>query len=303
MEIQQLRHLAAAVQFGNLLKAAEESHISQSGLSRSIKSLETRLGVPLLIRKPKGVEPTIFGLSVLQRAKVILNEVSRSVREVRDLQAARIGEVTFGITQNYANYFIPQVLAELHRVAPEVRVTVKTSGFLEMLEAVQAGAIEFGFGLLGAMEEIEDISITPLFEHHSRVIANAKHPLAGRPVSPQELSLARWATLSGEGFQRNFINFFHVRGLPLPAQIVRTDSIALIRHTLSDIEALTILPADVVLSEVDAGEFVILDCETPAELTRVGLLRRADDFVSPQTKLVMDLIVKAIGPYTMCPED
>ena len=90
MEVQQLRHLLAAVRYGNLLKAAEEIHISQSGLSRSIKSLETRLGVPLLIRKSKGVEPTVFGLSVINRAKVIINEVARAVEEIKAIEAARI---------------------------------------------------------------------------------------------------------------------------------------------------------------------------------------------------------------------
>ena len=45
MEIQQLRHLLAAVETGNLLKAADKSCISQSGLSRSIKSLEQRPGI------------------------------------------------------------------------------------------------------------------------------------------------------------------------------------------------------------------------------------------------------------------
>jgi DNA-binding transcriptional LysR family regulator len=38
MEIQQLKHLRAAVQHGNLVKAAEASNITQSGLSRSITS-------------------------------------------------------------------------------------------------------------------------------------------------------------------------------------------------------------------------------------------------------------------------
>ena len=88
MEIQQLRHLIAAIENRNLLKAADKAYISQSGLSRSLKSLEHRLGVPLLIRGPKGVEPTIYGLTVIRRAKVILNEVARSIEEVRAIEMA-----------------------------------------------------------------------------------------------------------------------------------------------------------------------------------------------------------------------
>jgi DNA-binding transcriptional LysR family regulator len=114
LEIQQLRHLLAVIQYGNLRQAAEESNISQSGISRSLKSLETRFGVPLLLRKPRGVTPTVFGLSVARRAEAILNEVAHAQKEVRDLQAARIGEVTLGITHNYAHYTVPDVLVEIY---------------------------------------------------------------------------------------------------------------------------------------------------------------------------------------------
>ena len=149
MEIQQLRHLMAAVEHRNLLKAAEHTFISQSGLSRSIRSLEHRLGVPLLIRGPKGVEPTVYGLSVLRRAKVILNEVAKSIEEVRAIEQARVGEVTFGITPNYATYLVPQLLAELHRDRPSLKVTVITDGFVELIERVKTESIDFAFGLIG----------------------------------------------------------------------------------------------------------------------------------------------------------
>ena len=87
MEIQQLRHLLAAFDNKNLLRASEKSFISQSGLSRSIKNLEHRLGVLMLTRCPKGVEPTIYGLTALRRARIILNEVARSIEEVKALEA------------------------------------------------------------------------------------------------------------------------------------------------------------------------------------------------------------------------
>jgi DNA-binding transcriptional LysR family regulator len=297
VEIQQLRHLIAAVEQGNLLKAADACNISQSGLSRSIKSLETRLGIQLLIRKSKGVEPTIYGLSVMQRARLILNEVGRSYEEVRAIQAADIGQVTFGITQNYAHYFIPDVLAELHGAKGGVRVVVVTGGFLELVEQLREGALDFAFGLLGPIEENSELIIEPLRDHHSRVIARREHPLAAREdeISPQDLALARWATLRGEGFQKNFTGYFASRGLKAPAQTILTDSIDLIRQVVARVNVLSVLPPDIVLPELQSGAFAILDCEAPAEQTQVGLLFRKDAFVTPQMKQMVDRIRKRLS--------
>ena len=291
MEIQQLRHLIAAVQYGNLLKAAEESHISQSGLSRSIKSLETRLGVPLLVRKSKGVEPTIFGLSLLRRAHVIISEAAHSVREIRAIEQGQVGDVTLGITPNYAHYVIPQVIAELTSARPAIRINVVSTSFLDLVEKLKVGDIDFAFGFLGATEQTPDVNIEEIIDSHSRVIARADHPLLlQETVGVDDLSRARWGMLNGEGFQRNFLNFFYVRGQIIPAQSLKTDSIALLKRVIMGSDLLTILPVDAVGQEIGAGTLTTLPCETPAEYARVGFLFRVESLVTPQMQLLIDLI-------------
>lgn len=294
MEIQQIRHLIAAVECGNLLKAADACHISQSGLSRSIRSLEERLGVQLLIRKSTGVEPTVYGRSVLRRAYLIMNEVSRTVDELRALQASEVGDITFGVTQNYGYYCIPELVAELQADHPGVRASVNTGGFVDLVRQLKAGDIDFVFGLLGPIEENDELEAELLREHYSRVVARSNHPLACKQgdVTPEELSVARWATLRGEGFQRNFQDYFTARGLRSPIQAVRTDSLALIRNSIAAADLLAVLPPDVVHREIDCGDLIILPCEAPAEQTHVGIVRRRDSLVTPPQKKIINLIRK-----------
>ena len=295
MEVQQLRHLLAAVQYGNLLQAAEKIHISQSGLSRSIKSLEERLGVPLLIRKSKGVEPTIFGLSLIKRARVIINEVARSIEEIRAIEASRIGEVTIGITQNYSHYMIPDVIADLTKSKPDVRINMISGSFGELVEKVKIGDLDFAFGLLGAIEEDSDLTVEELFESHSRVIARSDHPLAKKTiVTVRDLAKAKWAMLNGDGFQRNFLNFFYVRGQNIPNQTIKTNSISFLKRALQSSDVLTVLPADTVKDEIKSKQFTLLKCETPADYARVGLMFRSDSLVTPQMRQLIDRIRKAV---------
>jgi DNA-binding transcriptional LysR family regulator len=289
VEIQQLKHLLAAVETGNLLKAADKSFISQSGLSRSIKSLETRLGVPLLIRGPKGVEPTVYGLSVLRRAQIILNEVNKSVDEVRAIKQARVGEVKLGITQNYAGYLVPELMNEIHRERPGIRFTIIADGFVELLEMVKTEVIDFAFGLIGQIHRSDGIVIEPLREHRSRVFCGRSHPLArGGTATLQDLHAAQWAMLNSGGVQRGFGIFFESRGMSVPLQVIKTNNIDLIRHLIDDSNMLTVLPAEVVHQEVTAGSIVPLECETPVAQTRVGLFYRDGGLLTPQAELVLD---------------
>lgn len=289
MEIQQLRHLIAAVQHGNLLKAADESFITQSGLSRSIKSLEDRLGVPLLVRKPKGVEPTIYGECLIKRAKLILNEVARSIEEVRAIEEARTGNVRFGITQNYASYVVPDILSDLAAERPDMSIEVQTGGFLELIEQVKSEELDFGFGIIGALRQEEGIVVEPLRAHQSRVIARASHPLAGRhDISIAELAVARWMLLNSEAVQRGFSTFFERHGYAVPSQAVRTDSVTLIRRVAQASDVLTILPHEAVDKKIAQGILVEIDCPTPVDQARIGLFYRQGGVLTPQAHLLAD---------------
>lgn len=289
MEIQQLRHLIAAIQHGNLLKAADESYITQSGLSRSIKSLEDRLGVQLLERKPKGVEPTIYGKALMWRAKVILNEVARAAEEIHAMEEGRIGKVHFGITQNYASYVVPELLAEMGVDRPDIGITVQTGGFLELIELVRTEALDFGFGIIGPLRQDEGIVIEALREHQSRVIARREHPLAGREnVSVTDLAAARWVLLSSETVQRGFAAFFDRHGCAAPVQALRTDSVTLIRRLAVASDVLTVLPQEAVDKKIAQGVLVEIDSPTPVDRSRIGLFYREGGMITPQAHQLID---------------
>ncbi len=84
MHIKQLRHFIAAVQAGNLAKAAEVIHLTPSALSTSLTKLEEELDVKLLIRGRSGVQTTYAG-------EVFLKGAFSIVKQLDDLQAAVLG--------------------------------------------------------------------------------------------------------------------------------------------------------------------------------------------------------------------
>lgn len=70
--------LLTAIDLGNLTRAAEQLGYTQSGLSYVIKTLETELGFPLLVRSRTGVRPT----EDCQRILPLLRDLDRKSRQL-----------------------------------------------------------------------------------------------------------------------------------------------------------------------------------------------------------------------------
>jgi len=184
------------------------------------------------------------------------------------------------------------VLADLHKAHSGIRVAVTSGGFLDLIDKLKVGAIDFVFGLLGGVEATPEIRIETLREHHSRVVTRADHPLASKrgEITPEDLAKARWATLSGLGFQRNFMEYFTSRGLSPPQQILKADSIALIRNFVVETGLLAVMPPDIARKQIEQGTLTILNCEAPAGQTQVGLVFRNNGLLTPQTLQIVERI-------------
>ena len=76
MDMKQLEFFVTACERGSLSKAAECLYTSQPNISKNIRSLERELGRPLLKRSGTGVQPTVYGKTVLEYARLILKNAA-----------------------------------------------------------------------------------------------------------------------------------------------------------------------------------------------------------------------------------
>jgi DNA-binding transcriptional LysR family regulator len=80
IDLRQLQYLVVVVEEGQITRAAQRLHLAQPALSQAIARLETQLGVRLLERLPRGIEPTPAGAAFYEKAQVAL----RAVEEAQD---------------------------------------------------------------------------------------------------------------------------------------------------------------------------------------------------------------------------
>ncbi|MGW2842495.1 LysR family transcriptional regulator [Streptomyces sp. NPDC001493] len=80
-ELKHLRCLVAIVDSGSFTDAALELGVSQAAVSRTLLALERTLGVRLLHRTSRTVEPTAAGVRVLARARLLLAAAAELVAD------------------------------------------------------------------------------------------------------------------------------------------------------------------------------------------------------------------------------
>src|ERR1700735_2367385 len=85
MDLKALRYVVEAAGLKSISKAAAQLHVAQPALSRQIRLLEEELGVPLLLRHRRGVEPTKEGLDFVRSAEILL----RMAQQIRDDMGSR----------------------------------------------------------------------------------------------------------------------------------------------------------------------------------------------------------------------
>src|ERR1051325_7150879 len=85
----------AVAEKGNMAKAAEQLAISRPVVSKTIAGLEHALGVRLLDRTARGVEPTIYGRALLSRSLAVFDELRQSVKDIEFLSDPGIAGGTF----------------------------------------------------------------------------------------------------------------------------------------------------------------------------------------------------------------
>lgn len=277
MEMQQLHHFMTVARLGSVGRAAVELNLTQSGLSRSLKTLGTMLGLPLFERRARGVALTEYGESLLPRAQLIWNERLRTLSEMQAFSALQKGRVTLGLHSVFAYNTGPEAIEAFTNAHPDIDVSVLTGADPDMAEWLADGRVDFAFTLFTAGERHADLIYEDLFSLRCGVYCRAAHPLAASPsVEAEDLSTAHWALGGAGALRREFGAFFSSQGLPMPRRVLQSSSLALLLALVKVQDVLTVLPDVLVRTAPIVNDLVRLDTEAPGGRPRGGLIYRPD---------------------------
>lgn len=143
MELRTLRYFLEIAREENMTKAAERMHVSQSALSRQVKSLEEELGKRLFIRHSFRIELTPEGILLRKRAEDILQMVDKTTEEFQSLDDDLHGDIFIGCAESEAMKRLATLLVDLHRLHPGIHYHLKSGNTADIAGDLDKGLLDF----------------------------------------------------------------------------------------------------------------------------------------------------------------
>jgi DNA-binding transcriptional LysR family regulator len=118
MELLQLKYFQTVARLEHMTRAAEELHIPQPALSKTISLLEKELDVLLFDRRGKYIYLNEYGKTFLKRVDQALTALENGKNELNDLSGKTFGDIKLVILS--ASSLIPELLASFHKIHPNI---------------------------------------------------------------------------------------------------------------------------------------------------------------------------------------
>jgi LysR family nitrogen assimilation transcriptional regulator len=300
VNLRQLKYFVGIVDAGNMTRAADQLHVAQTALGMQIKQIEEDLGVALLVRHSRGIEPTKAGKLLYERALEILKLVEDTRSQVIAGEGDRHETIRLGIT--------PALMAA---IGPDIALAVKEgtpSVFLSMAEAmshVLTGMLEreevdfiLGydtpdqpqFGRIALMQD--DLFLVTKPEAKVKKTVNFADAIKADLAMPEAGDAVRNAVLRA------------AKDLGLELKVAyEVRSVSAMKSLVLRGEAVSVLPLFSVAEEVQAGKLSAMHIKSPAvsrtlyvtSLRQAGAFRNSDQLTNT-IRRSLEVMIKRLRP-------
>ncbi len=273
MTLTELRYVVAVAEERHFGRAAERCFVSQPSLSASVKNLEEELGVKLFERGKRGVLLTEAGEQIVAQSRRALEEAERVKLVARQGRDPLKGVLRLGVIHTIAPYLLPDLVAALRRLAPEMPLDVEeniTASLDRMLRAGELDALILALPYSGA-----GIETLPLFEEEFRVAAPARHALARKKsIAVEELNAGELLLLPvGHCFRDQVLDACAEFSRP-PEPGRQGNSLETLRSMVASGLGVTVLPATALTARHANPLVKAIEFSAPRPARRIALAAR-----------------------------
>lgn len=224
ISLRDIEYFLAAVDHGNLARAAAVCDVSQPALSKSLQRLEADTGLALLDRSGRGLRLTSAGLVFLEHAKKLWVQYQDAVRHAMELRVGEAGLLRVGATGATVDSMVMPAVARLLPSRPALRIQLTQGLSDDLNEQVASGKLDLAVTPIYA-DVPAALHQEPIREDRLCVVASRKHPLtARRRLALHDLQGQRWILPKPAAIARKALDAHYAEaGLPLPAAALEVE--------------------------------------------------------------------------------
>jgi DNA-binding transcriptional LysR family regulator len=244
LKLRDLDILMAVINSGSMGKAAKQLNISQPAISKAIIELEDALGVRLVDRGRRGIEPTPYGVALQKRGISIFNDLRQGVQDVDFLTDPSKGEIRLGTTEPVLTAIAAPVINGLCRKHPQMNFHIVAGDTASLYQDVANRNIELAIcRMIGRLPD--DAEAEVLFRDSVTIMTAASNPLTRRRnLTLADLMQEPWLLFPYDSFFGSMIGeIFRKNGVDPPRLTISTLSVQAQNEFLATGRFLTVLPS------------------------------------------------------------
>ncbi len=259
---------------GSLTKAAEELYISQPAVSRSIKQIESQLGITLFTRTHRGMQLSPSGGALIfDEVEKALNLLNDAENRIAEMKTSATGTIRIGASDTIFEYLLADKIVEFHEQFPAVKFELLADVTPDTIEKLKADKCDVAFvnlpidpdadlTLYGNCMRLNDIFIAnekfAALQGEKRTLETLKkYPL----IFMEENTVAR----------KSLDNFLQTVGIELCPSIEVGSWELMKRLTLRGM-GIGVIPREYVCKPLEEGSLFEVQTDTALPVRSVGML-------------------------------
>lgn len=278
IDSEHLEILAAVVAQGGLTEGATAIGKSQPSVSRTMALLEARVGLPLFEPGRRPLRATELGRR-LATLGTRIHELNRDASSLIDgaLQG-RLGRLRLAGTPIFMDGVISRVIGEFQVRNPDIVLELGYGYREDLLTQLRNATLDLAIVPLRADHMPKDMEFTPLFPGRNVIACRTGHPLTRtKAITAEELKTYRWIAPPKESpLFRDIERALEGFGLDHMPVAFSGGTFASIVGVLTGSDALTVLPASVVLMAAPTTGIASLPLRIEHPDRQLGMLSLAD---------------------------
>lgn len=263
MKLHQLQALVAVVDHGGIRAASPALLVSQAAVTKSLRLLEEEIGLPLLIRRSRGVDLTADGERLLARARLIARQMELAHDDLRQARGDDHGKVRVGLTPLVTPTSLGEAFNWFRNRYRQVSVQLIEGLTGRVLPRLRDGSLDIAIVASDAGElHGNEFHCTHIRDLEQCVVVRASHPVLKAP-SAHALAQYEWVftALSSENARYRLGDLYQESGVTAPERIVLAEALA----------ALSLLRSANVVSVLPTALLGLPECRDIVAVPEAGL--------------------------------
>jgi DNA-binding transcriptional LysR family regulator len=290
-----LQLFVAVCEEASIAAAAARESLVPSALSKRIAALEAELGVPLLLRRRRGVEPTAAGEALLSRAREVLSALDRARAELGAFGQGVQGSVRVLASPSVLAEQLPDDIGRFLAHHPRLRVSLDERVSPDIVRQVREGGADLG--VLWDQADLSGLLALPYRRDHLCVAMAPSHLLARRPSLRYADTLDQVSIgVATGGLMDQLLRRQSALLGALPAHRIQVSSMDAACRIVAAGLGLAILPREVAVPHAGAGRLALVPLAEPWAERRFVIVSRPEPLRSASARLLTEYLQALAQP-------